>query len=187
MRIAWALAGICLLCAGIVTALRGRESAEQARIESRDKWINDKISAVKAGQTHVSLYSCINTDLMLEKLAGMEQIESVHFQETIDLTDNGLRFLQTLPNLKRLEFSGELSLTNANLVFVSHCEQLKFLSLKCTGVTDAGLNAMSKMTHLELFDHYGQFSSEAIESLSKKLPNLEIVDRDAWLKSPANK
>ena len=34
------------------------------------------------------------------------------------------------------------------------------------------------MTQLEAFDHYGQFSPEAIGSLSRKFPSLEIVDRD---------
>lgn len=188
MRIATTLTCIFVLCASLLVLYCGCESvAEQARIESRDKWINDTISRLETGQTEVALYSCSNTDFMLEMIAGMEQVESVYFQQTIDLTDDGLRFLPTLPNLKELEFSGEPSLTNDSLAIISKCEQLKFLSLKLTGVTDPGLDAMSKMTHLELFDHYGQFSSEAIESLSKKLPNLEIIDRDAWLKSPANK
>ena len=183
MRTGVILTGICLLCVSIMVVNRGCQSARQARIESRNKWINATISRIEAGQTDVALYSCINTDLLLEKIAGMPQVESVFFQQTIDLTDDGLQFLQTLPSLKRLEFDHEKSVTNKSLEIVSKCKQLNFLSLKGTRVTDAGLDIISKMTQLEAFDHYGQFSPAAIESLSKKFPTLKIVDRDAYLRS----
>ena len=140
MRLVVVLGGIGLLFVSIVVLNRGCESAaEQARIESRDRWVNGAISRLEAGQTTLALYSCNNTDFMLQKIAGMEQIESVLFQQTIDLTDGGLQFLQTLPNLEKLEFDGEGSLTNDSLKIISDCKQLRFLSLKATSVTDAGL------------------------------------------------
>lgn len=169
-----------LLSFGVLISFRVAQSTSEqnrlAEIERRDKWINDTISQVAAGQSSVSLYSCTNTNLMLEKLAGMEQIESVSFQQTIDLTDDGLQFLAELPNLNQLEFSGE-SISNDSMQILAQCKNLRLLSLQLTGVTDAGLDTISQMPQLEAFHHYGQFSPEAMKSLSEKIPGLKIIDR----------
>ena len=147
-----------------------------AAIEKRDKWISDTVSEVAAGQTHVVLYSCINTDFMLESLAGMEHLESISFQQTIDLTDEGLQHLTKMPNLKELSFCGE-SISNDSIRILTKCTCLTSLSLELTRVSDAGLESIAKIPQLRSFDHFGQFSEEAIESLSARAPDLEITNR----------
>jgi hypothetical protein len=51
----------------------------------------------------IIFYDCRNTDNVLEAISGMPTIITVYF-EVSDVTEEGIRLLATLPNLKEVEF-----------------------------------------------------------------------------------
>src|SRR5262245_40344268 len=66
----------------------------------KDRELAQTIDDLKSGRTdHVLLVSTRDTDAMLERLRGMSQIKSIHFEDT-DVTLVGMKHLGTLPNLE---------------------------------------------------------------------------------------
>lgn len=165
-----------LACVSVcVIRMKAHEAARIAEVERRDEWIANTVASLKSGQSSVSLYSCINTDVMLEKLAGMHEVQSVAFIQTHDLTQNGMLFLPKLPNLRQLNFHGEKALTDETIAIVARCGKLETLDIKACKVTDAGLEAVATISSLRRFSHDGHFGQTALDALAAKLPDLKIA------------
>ena len=159
-----------------------RHVAEQDRlraIERRDQWIADTTADLRDGNRSVFLYSCINTDLLLEGISGMPEVREITFEQTIDLTDEGLNQLPSFPNLIRVEFRGEPSLNDQNIALLSNCQNLESVVIIASNVTDAGLKTLAEIPQLKQFQHRGQFSEAALEELRQKLPNC-IISEVEW-------
>ena len=89
-------------------AIRLRE----LKVQHRDEWIADRIDGLKNGEPSAYLYSGADTNLLLEKIEGMPKVQRIVFEQTIDVSAKGLRYLPSFPNLRHLDFRGEKALNN---------------------------------------------------------------------------
>jgi len=155
---------------------RLNEQLEAEARQRRDAWIADTISELQSGTSSVYLYSCVNTKVMLERISGMPEVEEVIFEQTIDLSDDGLNQLMTLPNLRELDFRGESHLSDSNVRLLAGCLSLESLGIKSCNVTDVGLDDIAKIPKLRSFRHAGQFSKPALQELQTTRPDCVISD-----------
>ncbi len=170
----------CVLCLVGVGMYFARQNAlEQVRANERlrtENWISDTIKALESGQSSLFLYSCKNTDILLQEIAGMPEVGSITFEQTHDLSDVGIAVLQSFGNLEKLEFRSEPGLTDKNIHLLAECKSLRSLAIKRSDVTDAGLDAIADLPALEMLRHTGQFSKSALLQLSESLPHIAIVE-----------
>jgi len=156
-----------------------RHSIEQYQLEAlrrRDEWISDTIKDLKAGNTHVHLYSCGNSDVLIERIAGMPEVHCIKFEGAADMTYESLSQLPTFPNLTHVVFHGESSLNDQTIIVLSKCPRLESVTIIQSYVTDAGLEDLAKIPRLRRFGHAGQFSKTALDRLQKQLPNCIIEE-----------
>lgn len=158
--------------------LASQEASRAAAIEYRDEWVADTIIRLKNGHSSVELYSCINTDFMLESVASMPEVKSISLKQTIDLSDSGLAHLPSFPNLNSISFTSESSITDNSIIILTDCLSLHRIEiLEPTAVSDEGIiKLLSKMPQLEEFCHSGQFSETM---LAAARPDLKI-ERRPW-------
>ncbi len=114
------------------------------------------------------------TDNVLKSLSKLKNLKKLSLLECAELTDNGLK------NLSKLEKLEELELTNCRGVTgkVPPLKSLKKLLLQmCTGVTDNGLKSLSELEKLEEFYVFStEVTDDALQGLSKKLKVLILRD-----------
>ncbi len=94
------------------------------------------------------------TDAGMEALAKCKSLKSIGIEGT-PVTDNGLEYLLDLPRLVVLGlgvYDEGASITDEGLRTVGRMAQLKSLSLSGTPVTNAGLEHLSGLTELESLD-----------------------------------
>ena len=157
-----------------------REQYRRAEKERRDLWVFSIKGSLEKGERQVSLYSCSNTDFLLSSIRGMPEVESILFQQTIDLSDVGIAELPTFPHLKHLVFKGERGLKDSNFELLAKCSSLEILELNRTNVTDKGLVFVSQMKTLRTIVLSSEFSYEAVENLRAMRPELVIERRDVF-------
>jgi len=177
----WTL--LAILSAALVVLFlyrSGVEAARQMRLETRDRWVAGQLDSLRNGNSHVSLYSCENTDFMLQSMAGMSEIESIHIQQS-DWSDAGLSYLSSLPNLHCLAFSGQPEMSDDSIAAIAKCLSLKKLQIFGPNrISDSGIVALAKVGTLELFEHSGQVTETAIQRLRSSSVNLKIEQADGW-------
>ena len=78
------------------------------------------------------------TDAMLLEVADVEAITALNLSGSKAVTDEGLRHLARLPNLKHLELDGT-AVTDRGLAVLRDLPKLERISLAMTNVTDAGV------------------------------------------------
>ena len=93
-----------------------------------EQWISHEIQRLEDGNKQVFCYSTVNTDVLLERIAGMPQVEELAFEDT-DLSETGLRLLKTFPNLKHLSFAGVGCLNEETIGYIEECENLESVTL----------------------------------------------------------
>lgn len=142
-------------------------------------------------ETHV-------TDAGLQHLKGLVRLEELWLFGT-PVTDAGLQHLQGLTSLRRLDLSygqiagpglqhltglaslrelrlGHTQVTNRGLQHLKALSHLQELHLGCTDVTDAGLEYLKDLSGLQSLDlHDTKVTDQAVNSLQKQLPNLNII------------
>ena len=153
--IIYTTASIALL-AGAVFSLQvfRRHVAEQLRIaeiQRRDAWIADTIAKLRSGNSSVFFYSTIDTNVMLERIAGMPEVHEITFEGTIDLSNDGLSRLPSFPNLRELDFRGEAALSDESIHVLTGCQNLESLGIKSSNVTDTGLASVAAIPKLRTF------------------------------------
>ena len=169
------LAGLLLY--GIQVCDRAKR---QLRLETRDQWVARQLESLRSGNSYVSLYSCENTDFMLQSMAGMPEVESIFIKQT-DLSDTGLSQLNSLPNLHCLEISGQTKLSDDSIIAITKCVSLRKLRIfGPSRISDDGIASLAKVRTLGLFEHSGQFSKAAIQTLGSSLENLTIDQPVDW-------
>lgn len=112
-------------------------------IERRDAWIREHRERLEGGKKLLHLYSTINTNVLLTELAGMPEVEQIVFEETVDLSEEGLRQLKSFPNLRLVEFHNEDAVDDSALQYITACDGLETVSfVGKTWVTEAGLRQL---------------------------------------------
>ena len=181
---------------------------EQYANELEQKWIDGEVNRLASGQSsHVHFYATSNSDLLVNRLAGMPEIRSLTFWTT-DLSDNGLSIIAKLPRLEKLTVNGgnvgdsglallsqnqtlrmlhlvNLNLSNDGLVVLQSIQKLDYLTVYCgqrsecklTDIAGHRLNNLKQLKKLNVGG--GWLSSSAITELKIALPNCEIVEKFA--------
>ena len=167
------LAALVVLAVAVSQYRRSmREHYQKLDIERRDQWINETLTRINQGDSRVQFYSTANTDMMLEAIRGMPEVQTIVFEQAMDLSDEALKDLQSLPNLTRLEFRGQPEIDDESLSFIAQCQQVEVLIIRYCKVTDEGLPALARMRRLKELHHAGQFSEQALTRLRELLPGL---------------
>jgi hypothetical protein len=78
------------------------------------------------------------TDEMLERISHLEHVVSLRLSNSKTLSDEGIRHLARMPQLRELDLS-QTAVTDRGLEVLRHLPNLESLSLVFTRVTDAGL------------------------------------------------
>lgn len=96
------------------------------------------------------------TDDGLKHLAGLKNLRILAFTETLTETpiDEGLQYLEGLESLEELDLS-ETIVTDESLKYLARLGRLRVLNLTFTDVTDAGLQHLNALDALEELDLMG--------------------------------
>jgi len=196
MQNVWLL--LCLVALGCSSNYHDAES------EARDKWIAEWETKLENGEHHVWLYSTKNTNVLLDRISGNPNVESLDIRQTLDLNEKGLAELATFANLSALTISGEKSLNDETIGFVTDCVNLESLELECTAITsksfpsivklsnltklnietcnpnesyaDADVLSLSELKQLRYLDLNAAASLDILRVLGDRLPDCEISD-----------
>ena len=124
--------------------------AEKVRV---DNWITEQKRSLVAGeQDYVNFYSTCNTDYYVIEFSGMSEIKDLGFEQT-DLSDEGLRHVAALPDLRELTLQGPQHINSSGLQLLRDNPTLRVLQLVHAGITDkdlAILESLPKLVELEL-------------------------------------
>lgn len=140
--------GRLLLLSALAGVTTGCGGGSGASADAREAWIEGHRQRLLAGGDSLSLYSTINTNILLSRLAGMEEVETINLDQTLDLSEEGLSQLKTYPNLHTLSFWGEPIVDDAALHHIAECKGLTSLHLvyqmKSHGVTKEGVRRLQQ-------------------------------------------
>jgi len=120
------------------------------------------------------------TDAGLASIAKLRNLEVLHLEGTMMMTDDGLKVLATLPKLRHLRLSGPF--TDRGLAYLAAAPSLKAMWLETPRATEEGLRHLSKIGSLERLcvpwlDH---ITDRSITYL-KAMPKLVALGvGDAW-------
>jgi hypothetical protein len=178
---------------------------EEYVYELQRKWIDGEITRLSSGQTsHVHFYATSNSDLLVNRLAGMAEVRSLTFWET-DLSNKGLSIIASLPRLEKLTINGgsvsdsgleslsqnqilrklhfiNLNLSNEGLIVLQSIPNLDYVTVysgrhSLCKLTDAAEPLLSSLTGVKKMNVGGGWiSRSAIATLKTSLPNCEIVE-----------
>ena len=114
------------------------------------------------------------TDAGLEGLSTFPDITSLHILNCPNVTDEGLKCIEPLSNLRRLNLSGS-GITDQGLTHLSDLVELRELSLKRTAISDDGLSHLSELANLEWLSLSNtSVTNDAINALRKRLPKCDM-------------
>jgi Leucine-rich repeat (LRR) protein len=108
------------------------------------------------------------TDEMLERVSHLEHVTSLRLSNSKALTDEGIRHLARMPQLRDLDLT-QTAVTDRGLEVLRHLPNLESLSLIFTRVTDDGVNHLrdcKSLTRLDLM--WTDTGDGAIRALSGK-------------------
>ncbi len=117
----------------------------------------------------------------LKQLPDLENLQLGVYRDGARVTDEGLKTIGQLNNLRYLDLSGT-KVTNAGLVHLRPLERLESLSLENTEVTEVGLAALHPLKSLTRLRFYERVTDVGAEHLSKLASlknissNMEITD-----------
>jgi len=134
---------------GVFAADASPEAEFRPIAKSRD-W--DEIIAALAANSAAQLGAVGQmTDEILADVGRIEGIVGLHLNGSRGVTDEGLRQLAGMTQLKRLDLSGT-SITDRGLEVLRHLSALEHLSLAGTAITDAGARELAHCHELERLD-----------------------------------
>lgn len=108
------------------------------------------------------------TDAMVAELATVGSLESLKLDGSRAVTDEGIRHLARLPNLRHLDLQGT-SITDAGLGALRELPALERLSLAWSAVTDAGMHHLADLTRLQEVNLQGTRTGDgALRALAGK-------------------
>ena len=108
------------------------------------------------------------TDAVLARIAGLEHVTSLQLGGSKALTDDGVRQLARMPQLRHLDLSGT-QITDRGLEVLRALPALESLSLSWTRVTDAGCAHLARCEGLQHVDLSATSTGDgAIQALTGK-------------------
>lgn len=119
--------------------------------------------------------------LMLLSLGGTAQSGlTIRGNEVVEgaspLTDKGLKHLEGLSELASVRLWGCTNVTDEGVKHLQGLENLTWLRLGYSPISDAGIDSICHMSHLEKLDLTGtRVTAAGTAKLRRALPNLEIV------------
>lgn len=114
------------------------------------------------------------TDESLEALGVFPDLTSLHILNCPRVTEEGLKHLESLSKLRRLDIRGT-PITDRGLGRLSGLRKLRELAIKPNAVTEAGLLQLKEMNELEWLSlGDSAVTSESVRALRKHLPNCEM-------------
>lgn len=112
------------------------------------------------------------TDTVLERLAELDLVTSLHLDGSQRVTDAGLRHLARLQRLERLDLSG-CGITDQGLRVLRHLPQLReFHMHHHAGISDEGLANLALCERLERVDLLGSNTGDGVIRALTGKPNL---------------
>jgi len=110
----------------------------------------------------------------LRNLIGVDYFATVIYVEFNTADDQSLAVVKDLPNLRALELTDDVKLTDAGLECVRDLPQLEALYIDgCEKLTDACLRHLRSLKHLScLIQLSTGISLEGLQDLQRALPNL---------------
>ena len=114
------------------------------------------------------------TDTALDELTTFPDLTSLHIVDCPEVTDAGLKRVESLQKLRRLDLRGS-SITDDGLSRLADLKELRELCLKRTAVSDDGLVHLKQLKNLEwLALGDTSVTTEGAKGLKDYLPNCVI-------------
>jgi hypothetical protein len=118
------------------------------------------------------------TDATMPHLGGLKELEELG-TEGIQVTDEGLKHLAALANLRSASFFhislGVKGFTGAGFAHLKPLARLERLTVAGTPFNDAGMAAVAQLKQLKEFSTWHTYQTEAGNAELKKLPNLRSL------------
>jgi hypothetical protein len=113
-------------------------------------------------------------DKDLEYIPYLFEVSAIHLSGCKQITDEGLKYLINLKNLKNLNLD-KTNITDSGLKYIKEIKTLQYIDLTSTKVTDKGIQQLSILTELKnLVVYKTKVTKKGVEELQKKLPNCYI-------------
>jgi hypothetical protein len=194
----------------IVIVVAALGAISRVELQESNRQFYEELGRVNAGhQNSLYVYDTNGTDRLLKQLAQSSGIEEITIGLT-DASDDGMRHVAELPNLRKLVIYGgnpgigdrgfacftkctkleaikliNTNVTDAGLVILKELPNLRSLTLFREAVrkrtlTDAGLDHLRPLTHLESLHLTGGWASaSAAEKLRHAMPHC-IIETGDW-------
>ena len=116
-------------------------------------------------------------DQAMTVFADLPQLKRLYLHELDSVSDTGLENLAALQSLELLDVWTVPQLTDATVAVIAKLENLKELSIRTTGVTDAAVDTLLAMPHLQslTFKDNGMVTAEGLKKLAgRKWGKLDV-------------
>ena len=120
---------------------------------------------------NVHVYDSRRADTFLKHVRGMESLRCVSFEAT-PVSDAGIRWIATLPNLTELQFAGG-DVTHAGVAHLQGHPNLEQLDFGAIRVTEAGMRWIATLPNLKELQVEGDGVTNAGIAHLRAHPNLE--------------
>lgn len=124
--------------------------------------------------------NCHLTGAGVSHLAGLQNLTGLGFVCSEQLTDTALIQIRKLPRLKQLRLFSTPRVTDTGLKLLRNHPALEDLTLKSTGVTPQGLDALKELPALKRLSIAGPpsdpFTRERIQRLQAELPGCTVTN-----------
>lgn len=184
--VAFACATTAAIALGLLALLAGMFilvlSFDNSHELSSQIIIDSQIASIKAKQAKsVTFYGTAGTDKLLLRLLDVPEIEEIRF-ELCDVTDEGMKELLALQNLKTLVvYGGNPSIGDKGVAYIAQIKSLEKLELINTQATDRCLPYLKNMHNLRTLvlyrDREQRFTKAGLEDI-KNLKQLKKLNLD---------
>ena len=114
------------------------------------------------------------SDAQVALIQPVEQQLAVLNLSRTSITDEGLKTLESLPNLRKLHLENT-KITDGGLAHLKNLKSLEYLNLYNTAITDAGLTDLQGLTNLKaLYLWQTKVTPTGVEQLKTALPKCQI-------------
>lgn len=140
---------------------------------------SDGVLALKGmGLTRLTLRDLPNTDDRgMEVFDDLPKLKRLYLHELTSVGDAGLKHLEALKSLELLDIWTVPQMTDATIDVISTLPNLKELSIRATGVTDAGIDKLLSMSALQslTLKENGSITAEGLKKLgTRKWSKLDL-------------
>lgn len=154
-----------------------RGSVPQEAVASPQPEWSRLVALVKQGESLTIRADAPVSDPQLSDLVGLEQLEELHLDRA-EVTDEGLRHLSALSDLRRLTIRGA-KITDRGVDSLLALKQLRSLNIPQADLSDEGFRRLSELPRLELLRLGSpRLTDAALESVPAfpKLRFLHLID-----------